>query len=148
MNNEHWMKAALALAAKAEMKGEVPVGAVVVLENRIIGQGRNSVISDNDPSAHAEIMACRDASKHMNNYRLLGATLYVTLEPCLMCAGALIHARIAKLVYGADDPKTGVIKSCESMLEKSFLNHQCEIQSGVLSYECGKILSEFFKKKR
>jgi tRNA(adenine34) deaminase len=146
--DEQWMRFALELAQKAEQEGEVPVGAVVVMDDQVIGQGWNKPIEHHDPTAHAEIMALRDAAKTVSNYRLTDATLYVTLEPCLMCAGALIHARIKRLVFGTPDPKVGAICSAAHILEFKSLNHRIEWQMGVLGQECGELLKNFFKLRR
>ncbi|MBS0358453.1 MAG: tRNA adenosine(34) deaminase TadA [Proteobacteria bacterium] len=151
MTNErdlYYMHHAIKLARKAEQHGEVPVGAVLVLNDTIIGEGWNQPISTNDPTAHAEIVALRSAAQQVKNYRLLNTTLYVTLEPCLMCVGAMIHARIQRLVYGADDPKTGAIKSVFTIPSQNVLNHSLECHSGVLAHECGELLKDFFKKRR
>lgn len=142
------MLEAINLARDAERAGEVPVGAIVVRDNEIIGKGFNSPISRNDPTAHAEIVAMRDAASNIGNYRLTGTTLYVTLEPCMMCAGAMVHARIDHLVYGTEDPKTGVIKSRANMFELDFLNHRIEITADILSQECGELLKKFFRQRR
>ena len=142
------MREALALAARATEQGEVPVGAVVVKDGRIIGRGWNAPISLADPSAHAEIRALRDAAKALENYRLGGCTLYVTLEPCAMCAGAVMHARISRLVYGAADPKTGACGSVVDLFAESRLNHHTEVTGGVLAEEAGKVLSDFFAARR
>ena len=142
------MYEALALAEHAEDQNEVPVGAVIVLDNKVIGKGWNQPISRNDPSAHAEIIAIRDAANKVNNYRLLDTTLYVTLEPCLMCVGAILHARIKKLVFGAFDPKTGAVSSVFNLLSDSRHNHNVEIQGGILETQCAEMLQAFFKKRR
>lgn len=142
------MREALALARQAEALGEVPVGAVVVKEGAIIGRGFNAPISRHDPSAHAEMMALRDASQQAGNYRLVGCELFVTLEPCVMCVGAMFHARIARVVYGARDPKTGAAGSVLNLFTASQLNHHARIEGGVLADECGKVLSDFFAKRR
>lgn len=147
-SDQFFIKKAIELAAQAEAQGEVPVGALLVKDNKIIGEGYNRSIIDSDPTAHAEIIALRDASQRIGNYRLSDTTLYVTLEPCLMCAGAMVHARINRLVYGASDPKSGVIQSCSHALEYEFLNHRIEVTSGVLEKECGEQLSGFFKARR
>ena len=136
MTDEQYMTRALELARRAEEEGEVPVGAIVVLEDRILGQGWNRPISACDPTAHAEIQAMRQAAEKLENYRLTGATLYVTLEPCDMCVGAMFHARIGRAVYGATDPKKLVLKN------------QVKIQGGVLAAECGAVLSRFFAARR
>ena len=142
------MHEALALAEHAQDENEVPVGAVIVLNNKVIGKGWNQPISKNDPSAHAEIIAIRDAAKEVKNYRLLDATLYVTLEPCLMCVGAILHARIKKLVFGAFDPKTGAVSSVFNVLTDSRHNHNVEVQGGILEVECAELLQTFFKQRR
>jgi tRNA(adenine34) deaminase len=146
--DEFWMQQALALAAKAEAQGEVPVGAVLVLNDEIIGTGFNSPITACDPTAHAEVMALRLGAEKIGNYRLLNSTLYATLEPCLMCAGALVHARIKRLVYGARDPRAGAVTSVFQALDNASLNHRVEYQDGLLQERCGAMLSEFFQKKR
>ena len=138
------MQAALELAKEAAGLGEVPVGAVVVKDGEIIGRGSNAPISQHDPSAHAEIQAMRDAAARLGNYRLVGCSLYVTLEPCAMCAGAIQHARIANLVYGASDPKTGACGSVIDLMAEARLNHHTEVTGGVLAQECGSLLSAFF----
>lgn len=143
-----WMRRALDLAGEAERAGEVPVGAVLVLDHQVIADSHNSPIQLNDPTAHAEILALRRGASRLNNYRLLNTTLYVTLEPCLMCAGAMVHARVKRLVYGAADPRTGVAKSVERVFEKPYLNHRVEVTSGILHEDCGLILSQFFQAKR
>ena len=142
------MLLALELASRAQAAGEVPVGAVVVLGGKIIGRGYNAPISRNDPTAHAEMMALRDAAQNIGNYRLVGCELFVTLEPCLMCAGAIMHARIARLVYGARDPKTGVCGSLLNAFADPRLNHHTEVKVGVLADECGLMLSDFFAMRR
>ncbi len=142
------MRRALQLAEEAAAHGEVPVGAVLVLNDEIIGEGYNQLISKHDPSAHAEILALRDAGLRMNNYRLPGSCLYVTLEPCSMCAGAMIHARVKHLVFAASEPKAGVIMSQSRFLEQGFLNHRLSYERGVLEDESSKLLSNFFRLKR
>jgi tRNA(adenine34) deaminase len=144
----HFMRRALELAAHAEAAGEVPVGAVVVLESRIIGEGFNAPISSRDPTAHAEIRALRAATAGVGNYRLPGSSLYVTLEPCAMCAGAIIHARVARLVYGAADPKTGAAGSVVDLFAEPRLNHHTQVQGGVLADDCAAALRRFFARKR
>jgi tRNA(adenine34) deaminase len=146
--DETWMHAALALAQKAAAEDEVPVGAVLVQDNAIIGQGWNRPIHSHDPSAHAEMQAIRDAGHNCGNYRLPGTTLYVTLEPCTMCAGAIIHARVARLVFGAFDPRTGAIESVANILDQPYHNHRPEYFGGVLETECSMLLKTFFEKKR
>lgn len=143
-----WMQYALSLAHLAKAQGEVPVGAVIVRDNVMIGEGFNRPIATHDPTAHAEIQAIRMATLHDNNYRLSNATLYITLEPCVMCAGAIIQARIAKVVFGARDPKGGAAGSVFNILQNNALNHKSDIKEGLLEVECGKILSEFFKERR
>ena len=143
-----WMQYALDLAKRAESEGEVPVGAVVVYEEQVIGEGWNRPIIDNDPTAHAEIMALRNAAKRIKNYRLLDTTLYVTLEPCIMCSGAIIHSRVKRVVYGAQDPKAGAVESAFNILGSDCLNHQVNVDKGVMATECGQLLSDFFRKKR
>jgi tRNA(adenine34) deaminase len=143
-----FMQAAIALAKQAAENGEVPVGAVVVKDGKIIGSGCNSPIGLNDPSAHAEILALRDAANNIGNYRLVDCTLYVTLEPCAMCSGAVQHSRIANLVYGASDLKTGACGSVINLMAEEKLNHHTKVKSGVLADETGQILSEFFKQRR
>src|SRR5215831_6996638 len=142
------MREALSLAALAATQGEVPVGAVVVKDGRIVGRGHNAPISSHDPTAHAEIRALRDAAKALGNYRLGECTLYATLEPCAMCAGAIMHARIARLVYGAPDPKTGACGSVVDLFAEGRLNHHTEVASGVRAAESGKLLSDFFAARR
>ncbi len=143
-----WMRIALDAARQAELAGEVPVGAIVVVGDRVVASGANRTIADNDPTAHAEMVALRAAAKELGNYRLAGATLYVTIEPCAMCAGAIVQARIDRLVYGADDPKGGAIRSCFSILDHPRLNHHVEVTSGVLAEECAAILQAFFSARR
>ncbi len=148
MNDEYFMREAMSLARSAECLGEVPVGAVVVLDGEIVGRGFNSPIGESDPTAHAEIAALRDAARRLGNYRLPGSTLYVTLEPCAMCAGAIMHARVARVVYGARDPKTGVHGSVVDLFAVERLNHHAEVVGGVLAEECGSMLSGFFAARR
>ena len=148
MNDEAFMRQALELARRAQDEGEVPVGAVVVLEERVIGEGWNRPISASDPSAHAEIQAMRAAASARKNYRLIGATLYVTLEPCAMCVGAMFHARIRRVVFGAADPKTGAAGSVIDLFAQNKINHHALVQGGVLAAECGSVLSEFFASRR
>ena len=142
------MREALELATRAALQGEVPVGAVVVKDGEIVGRGYNAPIASNDPSAHAEIRALRDAATALANYRLGGCTLYVTLEPCAMCAGAIMHARISRLVYGAADPKTGACGSVVDLFAEARLNHHAEVTPGVLAVDAGRQLSEFFAARR
>jgi tRNA(adenine34) deaminase len=146
--DEAFMREALSLAEQAWQSGEVPVGAVVVKDGEIIGRGFNSPISKHDPTAHAEVMALREAAQNIGNYRLSHCTLYVTLEPCAMCTGAIFHARIARVVYGASDPKTGVAGSTINLYAEQKLNHHATIESGILAEECGSLLSRFFRERR
>jgi len=147
-DDNYWMQYALTLADKAQQQGEIPVGAVLVKDGEVVGEGWNQSITLNDPSAHAEIMAIRDAGQRVGNYRLIDSTLYVTLEPCPMCAGALVHSRITKLVYGATDAKTGAAGSVMNLLQHSALNHQLEVVSGVCEEACSNKISDFFKFRR
>jgi tRNA(adenine34) deaminase len=148
MTDADYMRHALKLASQAQDAGEVPVGAVVVQDGVIIGRGFNAPISRHDPSAHAEMMALRDAAQNIGNYRLVGCELFVTLEPCLMCAGAIMQARIARTVYGASDPKTGACGSVLNAFAEQRLNHHTEVVGGVLADECGLMLSNFFALRR
>jgi tRNA(adenine34) deaminase len=148
LNDVEMMRAALVAAREAGESGEVPVGAVVMMEGRIVSRSGNRTIADCDPTGHAEIIALREAAREIGNYRLLGATLYVTIEPCAMCAGAMIQARIARLVYGADDAKGGAVRSCFSILEHERLNHRVEVTSGVLAEESAGLLKAFFAARR
>jgi tRNA(adenine34) deaminase len=143
-----WMRHALELAAQGEARDEVPVGCVIVQDSQIIGEGWNRPISDNDPTAHAEIVALRDAAQRIGNYRLTGAILYVTLEPCLMCAGAMIHARIGRLVFGASDPRRGAVNSTTQAFATQGLNHCVDACGGVLEAECAARLQGFFRARR
>ncbi|MDP3816353.1 tRNA adenosine(34) deaminase TadA [Pseudomonas sp.] len=146
--DQHFMREALALAGEGAALGEVPVGAVLVQDGVIIGRGFNCPISTHDPSAHAEMVAIRTAAADLRNYRLPGSTLYVTLEPCSMCAGLIVHSRIARVVYGATEPKAGVALSQGEFFKQTFLNHRVLIEGGVLAEECGAVLSAFFKARR
>lgn len=146
--DQTYMQTALDLAGQAALAGEVPVGAIVVKDGVIVGRGYNAPISQHDPSAHAEIQAMRDAANTLGNYRLVGCTLYVTLEPCAMCSGAMQHARIARLVYGASDPKTGACGSIINLMAEPRLNHHTEVSNGVMAAECGAVLSNFFASRR
>ncbi len=148
MSDKNWMQRAIELAQKAGAQDEVPVGAVVVYKDQIIGEGWNQPVSSKDPTAHAEIMALRDAGKKMGNYRLPDASMYVTLEPCVMCAGAIIHARLGKLVYAVEDPKTGACGSVFNLLQTDELNHRVEVERGILADKCQSLIQTFFKKKR
>jgi tRNA(adenine34) deaminase len=142
------MREALALAREGALAGEVPVGAVVVRDGEVIGRGRNSPIGAHDPTAHAEILALRDAAARIGNYRLTGCTLYVTIEPCVMCVGAFMHARVDRVVYGTTEPKAGAMESTQRAHEHPALNHRITVISGVLAAECRDLLREFFKDKR
>ncbi|HEX4300807.1 MAG TPA: tRNA adenosine(34) deaminase TadA [Gammaproteobacteria bacterium] len=146
--DQKWMREALVLARQAEAAGEVPVGAVLVKDGTLLGAGWNQPIGAHDPTAHAEVMAMRAGAQALGNYRLTGATLYVTLEPCAMCAGALVHARVARLVYGAADPKTGAAGSVFDLTRADKLNHRLEVAGGVLAEECGTLLRAFFASRR
>ncbi len=147
-NDVDFMRLALDLARQAGAVDEVPVGAIVVRNGEVIGRGFNQPIGSHDPSAHAEIMALRDAARQAGNYRLVDCTLYVTLEPCAMCAGAIIHARIARVVFGARDPKTGACGSVVDLFGEERLNHHADVEGGVLAVECGAMLSSFFAARR
>jgi tRNA(adenine34) deaminase len=148
MDNSEYMRLALAEAQSAAAAGEVPVGAIVVQQDRVLARAGNRPIAGRDPTAHAEIVALRAAAQAVGNYRLPGAVLYVTTEPCIMCAGALIQARIARLVYGCDDPKGGAARSCFAVFDHAALNHRVQVTPGVLAEECAAILQEFFASKR
>ena len=143
-----WMQYAIELAKRGQANDEVPVGAVVVKDNQVVGEGWNQPIGQHDPSAHAEMVALRAAGQALSNYRLLDTTLYVTLEPCVMCAGAIMHARVARVVYGADDPKAGAAGSVVDLFANQKLNHHVKLESGLLARECGELLSQFFKSRR
>ncbi len=143
-----YMRLALEEAQAAARAGEVPVGAIVVLDGRVLARGSNRTIADCDPTAHAELIVLRGAAKQLGNYRLGGASLYVTIEPCSMCAGAMLQARIARLVYGCDDPKGGAVRSCFAVLDHPALNHRVEVTPGVLSEECAAALQAFFAARR
>ncbi len=147
-HDELWMEEALRSAQRAQETGEVPVGAVVVCEGRIVGRGWNRNISDFDPTAHAEIVALREAGATVGNHRLSDCELFVTIEPCVMCAGAMVHARIKRLVYGADDSKAGAVQSVMQVLNHPQLNHKVEVRSGVLAGRCAELLQTFFKNRR
>ena len=148
MSDEDFLREALELAKDAERGGEVPVGAVVVSDGRVIGRGRNSPIARNDPTAHAEILALREAAAATGNYRLEGATMYATLEPCVMCAGALVAARVSRLVFGARDLRFGGVRSKFQLADADVLNHRVEIVEGVLGAECAELLQRFFTSRR
>jgi tRNA(adenine34) deaminase len=147
-SDELWMEEALREAQRAQALGEVPIGAVVVSEGRVVGRGCNRPITENDPTAHAEIVALREAGQSIRNYRLAECDLYVTAEPCAMCAGAITHARIRRLIYGADDSKAGGVKSVVEVVNHQGLNHQVEVTSGVLAGRCREMLQAFFREKR
>ena len=146
--DERWMRRALELAAKAAEEGEVPVGAVVVAEGAVLGEGWNRPIGNCDPTAHAEICALREAAQHAHNYRLPGATLYVTIEPCTMCVGALIHARVERLVFGAREPKAGAVVSQNQLLNHAAMNTRINHAEGVLATQCRQLISDFFARRR
>jgi len=146
--DERFMRRALEIARTGGVQGEVPVGAVVVFDGEIIGEGYNAPISHRDPSAHAEIRALRAAAKRLGNYRLTGTSLYVTLEPCTMCAGAMMHARVSRIVFGAADPKTGACGSVVDLFAEDRLNHHADVSGGVLADECADLLREFFRTRR
>lgn len=143
-----WMEYAIQLAAKGEALGEVPVGAVIVKNGAILGEGFNQPITSNDPTAHAEVVALRQAAKHIENYRLIDSTIYVTLEPCTMCVGALVHARIARLVFGTTEPKAGAVVSKAQLLGSDFFNHRIIYSRGLLAEQCQHQLSQFFAQRR
>ena len=146
--DERWMSLALDCARAAELEGEVPVGAVVVHDGRVLGRGNNRTIRDTDPSAHAELVAIRAAARNQGDWRLTGATLYVTLEPCAMCAGAIVLSRVSRVVFGAHDPKAGMGGSIENLLQDKRLNHYCEVISGVYGDESTSLLQSFFRERR
>ena len=148
MNDLEFMRTAMGEARAAAEADEVPVGAILVKDGQIVGRGNNRTIRDCDPTAHAEIVALREAARSANNYRLMGTTLYVTIEPCAMCAGAIVQARVSRVVYGADDPKGGAVRSCFEVLSHAKLNHQVEVTAGVMAEESAAILQEFFSERR
>lgn len=148
MDHEHWMEHCLALAKQAGEAGEVPVAAAVVKDDKLIADAFNQPIGGHDPSAHAEILALRRAAEKLENYRLPGCTLYVTVEPCSMCAGALVHARIERLVFGAEEPRAGAIVSQQQLLDAPWLNHRVSYEGGVLPDDCGRLMSDFFSRRR
>lgn len=148
MTDAEGVRLALEEARAAAEQGEVPVGAVIVVEDRIVARGANRTITDCDPTAHAEIVALRAAAQKLGNYRLMGATLYVTVEPCAMCAGAMIQARVARVVYGCDEPKGGAARSCFTLFEHPALNHRIAVTGGVLGVECAGLLQSFFSSRR
>jgi tRNA(adenine34) deaminase len=147
-NDELWMEEALRSAQRALDAGEVPVGAVAVCTGRIVGRGWNRNIGDNDPTAHAEVVALREAGATVGNHRLMECELFVTIEPCAMCAGAMVHARIKRLVYGADDAKAGAVRSVMQLLDHPAMNHQVEVRSGVLAGRCAEVVQTFFRNRR
>jgi tRNA(adenine34) deaminase len=146
--DELWMQVALRAAQRALQAGEVPVGAVVICDGQVIGRGFNRNITDSDPTAHAEVIALREAGKMLGNHRLSNCELFATIEPCAMCAGALVHARVRRLVYGAEDPKAGAVHSLMHVLNHPGLNHQIEVRGGVLAGQCAELLQEFFRARR
>jgi len=146
--HEHWMQRALQLAQKAADEDEIPVGAIIVKDNKIIAEGWNQPIQNHDPSAHAEMAAIRNAGKILKNYRLIDTTMYVTLEPCSMCVGAIIHARVGQLVFAASDLKTGATGGAINLIHNDIHNHKVEVIGGVMEIECKKLLQSFFKQKR
>jgi tRNA(adenine34) deaminase len=146
--DERWMREALLLAREAELAGEVPVGAVLLLDGEIVGRGRNQVITSGDPTAHAEIVALREAARRLGNYRLEGTSMYVTLEPCVMCAGALVNARVGRLVFGSRDLRFGGVRSKFRLADSEILNHRVEVVEGVLAAECVEMLESFFRARR
>lgn len=148
ISDAFWMERALELARAAAASGEVPVGAIIVKDGRIVGEGHNRNLLDTDPTAHAEMIALRQAGARVGNHRLAGAVMFATIEPCAMCAGAMIHARLQRLVYGASDPKAGAAGSVLEVINHPRLNHQMVVTSGVLADQCSEILQEFFRKKR
>jgi len=147
-SDEEFMSAALVLAREARERGEVPVGAVIVIDGEIMGRGFNQPVSRNDPTAHAEIVALREAGRQMGNYRLPGSTMYVTIEPCQMCVGAMVHARVGRVVYGTPEPKAGAIESAMRAHEHPSLNHRLEVTGRVLEEECRDVIQGFFKERR
>jgi len=148
MTDAAWMEEALRLATQAEAAGEVPVGAIVVCDEKIVGRGFNRNRADNDPSAHAEMIALRQAGRAIGNHRLERCTLFATIEPCAMCAGALVHARVRRLVYGASDPKAGAVHSVMQVVNHPKLNHRMEVAGGVMADTCGALLQKFFQSRR
>lgn len=147
-NDFFWMQQTIALARRAGEEGEVPVGALLILDDQVIGEGWNRPILHHDPTAHAEIVALRAAAKKISNYRLTNTTLYVTLEPCMMCAGAIVHARIKRLIFGAHDARSGAVTSVAKILDETFLNHRVAYAGGLLAEQCGMLLSSFFQARR
>jgi tRNA(adenine34) deaminase len=147
-SHEYFMAQAIEEALKADAMNEVPVGAVVVLNGKIVGRGFNQPISSNDPSAHAEVMALRDAGANLSNYRIVDADLYVTIEPCTMCAGAIVHSRVKRVVFGAIEPKSGVVVSQQAIFDQPYFNHEIEVISRVLEDQCTAVMQAFFKRRR
>ena len=148
LHDEAWMRHAIRMAQRAESQGEIPIGAVLVYNDQFIGEGWNKCIQQHDPTAHAEIVALRNAGQHIKNYRLINTTLYVTLEPCVMCMGAIAQARIKRLVFGAYDEKRGAVCHALALTDAPFLNHHVDWQGGVLQESCAELLTDFFKRKR
>ena len=148
VTDEDFMREALTQAEAARAAGEVPVGAVVVIDGRIAGRGRNAMIASSDPTAHAEIIALREAARAVGNYRLIGSTLYSTIEPCVMCAGAIVHARVERLVYGAHDPKAGAVDTHFNICTSEVLNHRVTVEGGFLEDECRGVIQSFFRERR
>ncbi len=148
LSDEQWMREALRLAEQGRAAGEVPVGALIVHDGQIVGRGFNRNLLDTDPTAHAEMVALRDAGRAVGNHRLLDCEMFVTIEPCAMCAGAMVHARLRRLVFGADDPKAGAVHSVLDVLNHPSLNHRMDVTAGVLSEECSRILQDFFQSRR
>ena len=146
--DDDFMREALTEAEAASEDGEVPIGAIIVLDGKVIARGRNEMVGANDPTAHAEIVALRKAASTIGNYRLIGATMYSTIEPCAMCAGALVHARIERLVFGAKDPKAGAVETHFRICNADFLNHQLSVEGGILEGECRRVLQSFFRDRR
>jgi len=147
-SHEYWMTKAIECAQQAELVDEVPVGAVIVKDNKIIGSGYNQVVNHSDATAHAEIQAIKNTGKSIKNYRLVNTTLYVTLEPCMMCVGAIVHARVEQVVFGAYDKKTGMAGTCENCFDKPYHNHHVKIIGGILEQDCSKLIQQFFKRRR
>jgi Cytosine/adenosine deaminases len=146
--DEHWMLQALALARQAEASGEVPVGAILIRDGEVVGQGYNRPILSHDPTAHAEIVALREAAERASNYRLPGTTLYVTIEPCTMCIGAMIHARVERLVFGAPEPRAGAVVSAHQLANHPSYNHRLQVRGGVLEEACADLMRDFFRRRR
>ena len=147
-SDQFWMSNAVELAKQAGERGEVPVGAVLIIDDKMIGKGRNQSIELNDPSAHAEIQALREGASKIGNYRLIGSKIYVTIEPCTMCLGAMVHARIEKLVFGAKEPKSGAVTSANDILRQNSFNHRFKVLDGILEDECSQLMKNFFRARR